>query len=92
MRNTLDISAVPFLKEKTHLPVVVDPSHAIGKWRFVLPLTKAAVAVGADGLMIEVHPNPQNALSDGPQSLKPERFNTLMQEIESIAKIVRKEY
>jgi len=92
MRNTLDISAVPFLKEKTHLPVIVDPSHAIGKWRFVLPLAKAAVAVGADGLMIEVHPNPQNALSDGPQSLKPERFDTLMHEIESIANIVRKEY
>jgi len=92
MRNTLDISAVPFLKEKTHLPVVVDPSHAIGKWRFVLPLAKAAVAVGADGLMIEVHPDPQHALSDGPQSLKPERFETLMLEIESIANIVRKEY
>jgi 3-deoxy-7-phosphoheptulonate synthase len=92
MRNTLDISAVPFLKEKTHLPVIVDPSHAIGKWRFVLPLAKAAVAVGADGLMIEVHPDPQHALSDGPQSLKPERFETLMLEIESIANIVRKEY
>jgi 3-deoxy-7-phosphoheptulonate synthase len=92
MRNTLDISAVPFLKEKTHLPVVVDPSHAIGKWRFVLPLAKAAVAVGADGLMIEVHPDPQHALSDGPQSLKPERFEKLMKEIESIANIIDKEY
>ncbi|UCG80688.1 MAG: 3-deoxy-7-phosphoheptulonate synthase [Desulfobacterales bacterium] len=92
MRNTLDISAVPVLKEKTHLPVVVDPSHAIGQWKFVLPLAKAAVAVGADGLLIEVHPDPQNALSDGPQSLKPERFYQLMDEIESIAKIVRKEY
>lgn len=92
MRNTLDISAVPVLKEKTHLPVVVDPSHAIGKWRFVLPLAKAAVAVGADGLMIEVHPDPQNALSDGPQSLKPEKFAMLMDEIESIAGIVRKGY
>ncbi len=92
MRNTLDISAVPFLKEKTHLPVIVDPSHAIGKWRFVLPLAKAAVAVGADGLMIEVHPNPQNALSDGPQSLKPERFQLLMNEIDSIDNILRKEY
>ena len=91
MRNTLDISAVPFLKEKTHLPVIVDPSHAIGKWRFVLPLTKAAVAVGADGLMIEVHPNPTQALSDGPQSLKPERFEALMVAIEAIAGIVRKE-
>ncbi|MBW1770162.1 MAG: 3-deoxy-7-phosphoheptulonate synthase, partial [Deltaproteobacteria bacterium] len=92
MRNTLDISAVPVLKDKTHLPVIVDPSHAIGKWKFVLPLAKAAVAVGADGLMIEVHPDPQHALSDGPQSLKPQRFYDLMREIESIAKIVRKEY
>jgi 3-deoxy-7-phosphoheptulonate synthase len=91
MRNTLDISAVPVLKDKTHLPVVVDPSHAIGQWRFVLPLAKAAVAVGADGLMIEVHPDPQNALSDGPQSLKPEKFVKLMEEIEAIGKIVRKE-
>jgi 3-deoxy-7-phosphoheptulonate synthase len=79
------------LKDKTHLPVVVDPSHAIGQWRFVLPLAKAAVAVGADGLMIEVHPDPQNALSDGPQSLKPEKFVKLMEEIEAIGKIVRKE-
>jgi 3-deoxy-7-phosphoheptulonate synthase len=92
MRNTLDISAVPVLKEKTHLPVIVDPSHAIGQWKFVLPLAKAAVAVGADGLMIEVHMDPQNALSDGPQSLKPEKFHRLMEEIESIANIVRKEY
>ncbi len=92
MRNTLDISAVPVLKEKTHLPVIVDPSHAIGKWRFVLPLAKAAVAVGADGLLIEVHPDPQKALSDGPQSLKPEKFRTLMEEIESIAKIVKTGY
>ncbi|MBN1840930.1 MAG: 3-deoxy-7-phosphoheptulonate synthase [Deltaproteobacteria bacterium] len=92
MRNTLDISAVPVLKEKTHLPVIVDPSHAIGQWRFVLPLAKAAVAVGADGLMIEVHPDPRNALSDGPQSLKPEKFHKLMDEIESIANIVRKGY
>ena len=90
MRNTLDISAVPFLKEKTHLPVIVDPSHAIGKWRFVLPLAKAAVAVGADGLMVEVHPNPQQALSDGPQSLKPERFDALMDAIVAIDGIVRK--
>ena len=92
MRNTLDISAVPVLKDKTHLPVIVDPSHAIGQWKFVLPLAKAAVAVGADGLLIEVHPDPQRALSDGPQSLKPEKFYKLMDEIESIAKIVRKGY
>jgi 3-deoxy-7-phosphoheptulonate synthase len=92
MRNTLDISAVPVLKDKTHLPVIVDPSHAIGQWRFVLPLAKAAVAVGADGLLIEVHPEPDLALCDGAQSLRPERFAELMEEIESIAKIVRKEY
>jgi len=92
MRNTLDISAVPVLKDKTHLPVIVDPSHAIGQWKFVLPLAKAAVAVGADGLLIEVHPDPQHALSDGPQSLKPKKFYKLMDEIESIAKIVRKGY
>jgi 3-deoxy-7-phosphoheptulonate synthase len=91
MRNTLDISAVPVLKEKTHLPVIVDPSHAIGQWKFVLPLAKAAVAVGADGLMIEVHRNPQEAMSDGPQSLKPKKFEILMQEIEAISAIVRKE-
>ncbi|MBW1744174.1 MAG: 3-deoxy-7-phosphoheptulonate synthase, partial [Deltaproteobacteria bacterium] len=92
MRNTLDISAVPVLKEKTHLPVIVDPSHAIGQWRFVLPLARAAVAVGADGLLIEVHPEPDLALCDGAQSLRPERFAELMEEIESIAKIVRKGY
>ena len=92
MRNTLDISAVPVLKEKTHLPVIVDPSHAIGQWRFVLPLAKAAVAVGADGLLIEVHPTPETALCDGAQSLKPERFYELMNEIEAIAKITRKGY
>ncbi len=92
MRNTLDISAVPVLKEKTHLPVIVDPSHAIGQSRFVLPLARAAVAVGADGLLIEVHPHPEQALCDGAQSLKPEKFSKLVEEIESIAKIVRKEY
>ena len=91
-RNTLDISAVPVLKDKTHLPVIVDPSHAIGQWQFVLPLAKAAVAVGADGLLIEVHPEPDRALCDGAQSLKPERFARLMEEIESIANITRKEY
>ncbi|NVM57878.1 MAG: 3-deoxy-7-phosphoheptulonate synthase [Desulfobacterales bacterium] len=91
-RNTLDISAVPVLKEKTHLPVIVDPSHATGQWRLVPPLAKAAVAVGADGLLIEVHPNPDHALCDGSQSLKPEKFYKLMDEIESIANIVRKDY
>ncbi|RLB96766.1 MAG: 3-deoxy-7-phosphoheptulonate synthase [Deltaproteobacteria bacterium] len=90
-RNTLDLSAVPVLKEKTHLPVIVDPSHAVGQWRLVPPMAKAAVAAGADGLMIEVHPDPRHALSDGPQSLKPEKFYRLMDEIEEIASVVRKE-
>jgi 3-deoxy-7-phosphoheptulonate synthase len=85
-RNTLDISAVPVLKEQSHLPVVVDPSHACGVWRFVAPLAKAAVAAGADGLMIEIHPDPTTAFSDGAQSLKPKKFNALMDELGSIAK------
>ncbi|MEK6712240.1 MAG: 3-deoxy-7-phosphoheptulonate synthase [Nitrospinota bacterium] len=87
-RNTLDISAVPVLKELTHLPVVVDPSHASGVWRFVPALAKAAVAAGADGLMIEMHPEPSKALSDGAQSLKPEVFKTLMEELQVFAKAV----
>ena len=80
-RNTLDISAVPVLKEQTHLPIVVDPSHAAGAWRFVAPLAKAAVAVGADGLMLEMHPEPEKAMSDGPQSLKPKKFAALVEEL-----------
>ena len=73
-RNTLDLSAIPIIHELSRLPVVVDPSHASGKWHYVNPLAKAAVAVGADGLMIEIHQNPVDALSDGVQSLKPEKF------------------
>ena len=84
-RNTLDISAVPVLKEQTHLPVVVDPSHAAGAWRFVAPLAKASVAVGADGLMLEMHPEPERAMSDGPQSLKPEKFAALVEELKIFA-------
>ncbi len=87
-RNTLDLSAVPVLKEETHLPVIVDPSHATGKWDLVAPLAKAAVAVGADGLMIEVHSDPENALCDGAQSLKPEKFHRLMEELKAIASAV----
>ena len=83
-RNTLDLSAVPVLKEETHLPVFVDPSHAVGRWALVAPLAKAAVAVGADGLMIEVHPDPENALCDGAQSLKPSKFAILMEEIKLV--------
>ena len=87
-RNTLDINAVPVLKELTHLPVVVDPSHATGRWTLVKATSKAAVAAGADGLIIEVHPNPAEASSDGEQSLKPHRFAELMNEIRPIAAAV----
>jgi 3-deoxy-7-phosphoheptulonate synthase len=87
-RNTLDISAVPVLKEETHLPVFIDPSHAAGRWDLVAPIAKAAVAVGADGLMIEVHHDPENALCDGAQSLKPNKFTTLMTELRAVATAV----
>ncbi|MCX7981625.1 MAG: 3-deoxy-7-phosphoheptulonate synthase [Syntrophales bacterium] len=80
-RNTLDISAVVVLKELTHLPIIVDPSHAAGYWQYVRPLTLASRAVGAHGVMIEVHPEPEKAFSDGPQSLKPEKFYQLMEEV-----------
>jgi 3-deoxy-7-phosphoheptulonate synthase len=84
-RNTLDLSAVPILKERTHLPVIVDPSHAVGDARFVGPLAKGALAVGADGLMIEVHVDPQHALCDGDQSLTPEVFEQLMSDLRPMA-------
>jgi len=87
-RNTLDISAVPVLREKTHLPVIVDPSHAAGDWRYVAPLSMAAVAAGADGLLIEVHPWPEKALSDGGQSLKPDRFKQLMEDLRHLARLM----
>ena len=87
-RNTLDISAVPVLKARTHLPVVVDPSHAGGKTWLVEPLSKAAVAVGADGLIIEVHNDPKRALSDGPQSLKPDEFEAIMNRLRPVAEAV----
>jgi len=84
-RNTLDLSAVPVLKERTHLPVIVDPSHAVGNARYVGPLSLAALAVGADGIMIEVHCNPETALCDGDQSLGPQRFRTLMNDLTAMA-------
>lgn len=87
-RNTLDISAVPVIKNLSHLPVIVDPSHACGKWGLVSPLAKAAVAVGADGLLIEVHTKPEEALSDGSQSLIPQNFEKLLKELKNIAKSV----
>ena len=80
-RNTLDLSAVPVIKEKSHLPIIIDPSHATGKRDLVEPLAKAAIAVGADGLMIEVHNNPAKALCDGKQSIKPETFDEIMKKI-----------
>jgi len=83
-RNTLDLSAVPVLKKYSHLPVVVDPSHATGHWDLVIPMARAAVAAGADGIMVEVHPRPAEAFSDGAQSLKPEKFRKLMAEIKPI--------
>ncbi len=89
-RNTLDLSAVPALRELTHLPVFVDPSHAVGLWNLVSPMARGAVAVGADGIMVEVHNRPAEALSDGPQSLKPERFRELMSELKRIADAVGK--
>ncbi|MBN2437630.1 MAG: 3-deoxy-7-phosphoheptulonate synthase [Deltaproteobacteria bacterium] len=89
-RNTLDISAVPVLKELTHLPVIIDPSHASGHARYVIPLTRAAVAVGADGVIVEVHPEPEKALSDGPQSLRPEQFYRLMDEVNLLADVMRR--
>ncbi|PKM44578.1 MAG: 3-deoxy-7-phosphoheptulonate synthase [Firmicutes bacterium HGW-Firmicutes-8] len=87
-RNTLDISAVPAIKHLSHLPVIVDPSHAAGKWGMVAPLAKASIAAGADGLLIEVHPCPEEALCDGGQSLTPGNFAELMEEIIPVAEAV----
>ena len=88
-RNTLDISAVPVLKSLTHLPVIVDPSHAAGQWQYVIPLSRAAVAVGADGILVEMHPTPEKAVSDGAQSLKPEKFYQLMEEIKTLSSAIK---
>lgn len=89
-RNTLDLSAVPALKAQTHLPVIVDPSHGTGKWELVTPMAKAALAVGADGLMIEVHPRPAEAFSDGQQSLTPAHFQAMMDELQTLLPIMGK--
>lgn len=78
-RNTLDLSCIPVLKQETHLPIIIDPSHGTGHWHLVDSMSKAAIAAGADGLMIEVHPDPVHAFSDGPQSLKPEKFAKLIE-------------
>ena len=86
-RNTLDLSAIPVIKKLSHLPIIVDPSHAAGYWYLVEPLAKAAIAAGADGLMIEVHNNPQCALSDGQQSVKPELFDEIMKKVKILAEM-----
>jgi 3-deoxy-7-phosphoheptulonate synthase len=87
-RNTTDINAIPVLKSQTHLPVILDPSHSTGQWQYVTAVARAAIAAGADGLIIEVHPKPEEALSDGGQSLKPERFAELVRQIRGIAEAV----
>lgn len=91
LRNTLDLSVIPLLNELTHLPVIVDPSHATGKRTLIIPMSKASIAAGADGLMVEVHPNPENALSDGAQSLTFTLFGNLMRELKFVAEAVGKE-
>jgi 3-deoxy-7-phosphoheptulonate synthase len=88
LRNTLDLAAVPVLQALTHLPVIVDPSHGVGDWRYVVPMARAAIAAGADGLMIEVHHSPETAFSDGVQSLLPSRFASAMVELRRVARAV----
>ncbi len=87
-RNTLDLSVIPIIKEKTHLPIVIDPSHATGNWKYVESMSLAAIAAGADGLIIEVHPDPEHAWSDGAQSLKPDRFASVIEKGRTIAHVV----
>lgn len=89
-RNTLDLSAVAAVKEFSHLPIIVDPSHGTGRWQMVRPMARAAIAAGADGLIIEVHPHPESALSDGDQSLTPENFNATMSDVKKIAAMMGK--
>jgi 3-deoxy-7-phosphoheptulonate synthase len=87
-RNTTDINAIPVLKSLTHLPVILDPSHSTGDWRYVNAVARAAIASGADGLIVEVHHNPSEALSDGGQSLKPERFAEMVIQVRAVADAV----
>ena len=89
-RNTLDLSAVPLIRELSHLPIIVDPSHGTGKRRLVTAMARAAVAAGADGLMVEVHPCPEKALSDGPQSLRPDEFAALIGEVRKVAQVMER--
>jgi 3-deoxy-7-phosphoheptulonate synthase len=90
-RNTLDLSAIPALKRLSHLPVIVDPSHATGRWRLVSPMAKAAIAAGTDGLLIEVHTDPKSSLSDGAQTLRLDTFTQLMKELSPIVQAVGRE-
>jgi 3-deoxy-7-phosphoheptulonate synthase len=87
-RNTTDINAIPVLKSLTHLPVILDPSHSTGNWAYVSAVARAGIAAGADGLIVEVHPRPEEARSDGGQSLKPERFAEMVQQVRAIAQAV----
>lgn len=91
-RNTVDLGAIPLIKNLSHLPIIVDPSHATGKWKMVIPIARAAVAAGADGVMVEVHQNPDQALSDGKQSLTPENFAKMMHQITQYAQINNKQF
>lgn len=90
-RNTFDINAIPVLKRISHLPVIADPSHGVGKWEYVESVSLAAIAAGADGLILEVHPQPEMAQSDGQQSLKPERFAALVARLRQLAPIVERQ-
>ena len=87
-RNTFDINAIPVLKSLTHLPIIADPSHGTGKWELVAPVARAAVAAGADGMLVEVHCDPAHALSDGAQSLKPENFAKMVEDVRRVAAAV----
>ena len=90
-RNTFDISAIPAIKHLSHLPIIADPSHGTGKWRMIKPVSLASIAAGADGLIIEVHPNPARALSDGPQSLTPENYRNLMASVQKLSRFMKDE-
>lgn len=90
-RNTFDLNAIPVLKERTHLPIIADPSHGTGFWQYVTPMALAAIAAGADGIIVEVHNNPEVAVSDGGQSLKPHKFKMLMEKAAPVAKAVDRE-
>lgn len=91
-RNTFDISAIPAIKHLSHLPIIADPSHGTGKWRMIKPVSLASIAAGADGLIIEVHPNPARALSDGPQSLTPENYRDLMASVQKLSHFMKDEH